>query len=257
MPTLITTFFLILTASNLFSQTPSLSHFSKWGLHAGMAVYEKGITSANAYFPSIEHKNGTSFYINVSRVSKIADRLNFETGLNILQPTAAKYTFKMPDPYGNGLGLNGLIVHSKTIKTFEIPFILNYELPISRKQLISYGIGFSMLYMPNGEAELTSSMLDSNNIQIEYFGLKADTPPFPFSSSLQFLMGYHFCSKKILYSAKLRYSYKFTPLMTGQYLYDNLTNVPRTEGTYKISGSYVALTFGINLIRKDGKYRYN
>jgi hypothetical protein len=153
----ITTLILLCNAITASSQAPSLSHFSKWGLHAGMAVYEKGTTSANEHYPAIEHKNGTSFYINVSRVNKIADRLNFETGFNIVQPIAYKFTFSIPESYLSNFNLEGVIRKTKTIGSIEIPVLFNYEMPLSRKQLLTFGVGLSILYMPYGGTRFISS----------------------------------------------------------------------------------------------------
>ena len=141
------------------------------------------------------------------------------------------------------------------IKTFSVPLLLQLNLQTGIKSFINFRTGLKIMYLPNGTAEFSLSISDSAlSDSREIFGLRLESPDFPFVGSYVVGTGVSYAMNAILLKLNLIYVMNFQRTITGEYLFGNLMSSSPTRGYYKLTGNYVALQFSVNFKKPKNRW---
>lgn len=253
-------FFLIIAfLASANAQTDSsrlIKKYRVWSISAGSMIYFPGQTSKESgeytitNLPLFNYSAGIDFRILSLKKSF------FSIGLHTNQEPIFKVQYKIdrkdvPSFYEGDIEGKDFMFG---IYSFSLPVYYNYAFFENNDYLLSVLTGAKITYFPQGDGSLIVAVNNEDETElIEIFGIKAGSPNQLFHGSVLFGAGIAFPRDKVRWSADLVCNINFKPLMSGEYLFDNLRVSPRSSGKYTLSGNYIGLVLRMNLIKSKKK----
>ncbi len=252
-------FFLIfafLVSAN--AQTDSIRLIKKyrvWSISAGSVMYFPANIERTTGNYSISNYPIWSFTGGLEFRLLTLSRFNFSTGIfTILDPIYnIGFDINAYDTYGN-IGEIDERAKEYNMYSFSFPFKISYDIYKNNNLNLSAFAGISAKYMLSSEGLFIITMINSDSTEAsQIFGLKAFSPNQLFHGSILLGAGIALPRNKVRWSADLVCNINFKPLMSGEYLFDNLRVSPRSSGKYTLSGNYIGLVLRMNLIKSKKK----
>jgi len=248
-------FFIIAFLASANAQTDSIKPIKKyraWSITTGPLMYFAGQTSQESGEYTITNSPILSYTAGIDLRIVSLKKSFFSIGLHTNKEPVFRTHYKIdrkdiPSFYESGIEDKDYMY---SINSFSLPVHYNFTFLTNNNYSLSILTGARVIYFPPGEGSLIVAVNNEDETEIiEIFGIKAKSPNQLFHSSILLGAGIAFPRDKVRWSADLVCNINFKPLMTGEYLFDNLMVSPRSSGKYTLSGNYIGLVFRMNLIK--------
>lgn len=191
----------------------------------------------------------------LTKLIKIENKISFKTGIYIEVTPLYKYKFTLQkkDLFGR---FEEDYQHFWNASFYRpvvtIPAFVQFKKQLDHKIYFNLETGFQFVLMQKGSFSTGLNLIDLESSEArEVFGLYGNNPKTNIYPNLILSPGFYFTLDKYLIQTNFIYQKSLLAYYKGEYLFDNLTESPRSRGDYKLQGDYIGLSFNVHFLKKE------
>lgn len=243
---------------------PAFKKYMSWGLYVSPQIYKKAETTQKQGTLNIENLPMQTWGFGFTKLIHPENKFAFKTGFYIQVTPLYNYNINIKKEDLFGAYTKEDFTHKMNASFYRpiitIPAFVQFKKQMAEKIYFNLETGFQFLIMQKGSFE-TSLLLTDPEISEsrEVFGMYGENQGaddfFPYPNFI-ISPGFYFTLNKMLIQTNFVYQKSLITLYKGEYLFDNLTESPRSRGDYKLSGDYIGLSFNIHVLKKENRTRW-
>ncbi len=242
-------------AQQKIEKFPEFKKYQSWGYHISPVLYNRAKIRPTQGSVVLNTLPMNTMGFGLTKLINPENKISFKTGIYIEVTPLYKYEFilKKEDLFGRfNEDLQEFWNASFYRPVVTIPAFVQFKKRLDKKIVFNLETGFQFVLMQQGDFSTGLLLTDQELSETrEVFGLYGVNPKTNIYPNLILSPGFYFTLDKYLIQTNFIYQKSFIAYYKGEYLFDNLTESPRSRGDYKLQGDYIGLNFNVHFLKKE------